>query len=298
MADWLHAFRLRTLPLALSSILLGSLLALWKAQFSMRVALAAIATTLFLQILSNLANDFGDFVNGVDNDNRVGPKRSLQSGNITKSQMKTAIAIFAVLAFVSGLWLLSEAFHRIGLQPTLLFFGFGLLAILAALGYTIGSKPYGYRGLGDLAVFLFFGIVGVSGTFFLHTNQLAPNELLPAIAIGLLATAVLNLNNMRDEVNDRNHGKHTLVVRLGYARAKIYHVALLAGAILASTAFVIMHYQSPYQFLFLVICPLIIQNMVTVMRNTRQSELDKELKKLAIGTLLFALLLGIGMNIV
>lgn len=297
MTDWLKAFRLRTLPLALSSIILGSLLALWQERFSIQVAIASFATTLFLQILSNLANDYGDFVNGVDNDHRVGPTRSLQGGSITKGQMKSAIIIFSVLAFVSGLWLLYAAFLRIGLANTLGFLGLGVLAIIAALGYTIGKKPYGYRGFGDIAVFIFFGIVGVNGTYFLHTNQFNVVDLLPATSIGLLAAGVLNLNNMRDEENDRNHGKHTLVVRMGYAKAKIYHSFLLIGAHLAAIAFVALNYQSPFQFIFLAASPLVMVNLIKVHRNTRQAELDGELKKLAIATLLFAILLGIGMNL-
>ncbi len=292
---WFKAFRLRTLPLSFSSIILGSLLALWKGSFYINILLGALATTLFLQILSNLANDYGDFKNGVDNPSRRGPKRTVQSGEISLKSMRVAIGIFALLAFLSGLWLLMEASKTVGMKTIYFFLGLGVLAIVAAIKYTVGKKPYGYQGLGDIAVFIFFGLTGVTGTYFLHTNEINLHEILPAVSIGLLATGVLNLNNMRDEENDRNSGKNSLVVRLGQRNAKIYHTLLIFGALISAIVFTLIEYHSPYQFIFLLAAPMLFQNVSVVARNEAPSELDLELKKLALTTLLFAVTMGLGL---
>jgi len=293
---WINAFRLRTLPLSLSSVVLGSLLAMWQGSFHLEILLGALTTTLFLQILSNLANDYGDFQNGVDNSKRVGPVRALQSGEINPKSMKWAIAIFALLALASGVWLLYEASKVVDAIKLLTFLLIGLLAIAAAIKYTVGKNPYGYRGMGDVAVFVFFGLAGVGGTYYLHTNEISWVEILPAVSIGLLATGVLNLNNLRDEENDRLSGKNSLVVILGRSKAKLYHVCLISIAIASALVFTILNYESPYQWLFLLAVPMLVQNIIVVVRNKRASELDPELKKLAMGTLIFALTLGIGLN--
>lgn len=296
MVSWFRAFRLRTLPLSFSSIILGSLLALWKGSFYVEILIGALITTLFLQILSNLANDYGDYKNGLDNDNRKGPERSVQSGEISLKAMRNAIILCSILAFASGLWLLKAASKNIDFGTLIIFLSIGILAILAALKYTIGKKPYGYRGMGDIAVFLFFGLTGVAGTYFLHTNNLSWEEFLPAISIGLLATGVLNLNNMRDEENDRNSGKRSLVVIMGQKKAKIYHGFLILGAITSAVTFTLLHYTSNYQFLFLLAVPMLLQNLIVVIRNQIPSELDNELKKLALATLIFAVTMGVGLN--
>ena len=293
---WLKAFRLRTLPLSLSSIILGSLLAMWQGSFHLEILIGAMLTTLFLQILSNLANDYGDFQNGVDNNERVGPERSLQSGEIGPTQMKWAIVVFAILSLGSGIWLLWQASNIVDPIKLLTFLLLGLLAIAAAIKYTMGKNPYGYRGMGDVAVFIFFGITGVGGTFYLHTNDISFTELLPAVSIGLLATGVLNLNNLRDEENDRKSGKRSLVVIMGRTRAKIYHVLLVSVAIITAVSFTLLNYHSPYQWLFLLSMPLLVQNILTVVKNEQPSELDPELRKLALATLIFALTFGIGLN--
>jgi len=293
---WIKAFRLRTLPLSLSSVVLGSLLAMWQGSFHLEILIGAMVTTLFLQILSNLANDYGDFQNGIDNEKRIGPERTLQSGEIDPANMKWAIAIFTALSLISGVWLLLEASKILNLGKLLTFLLIGLLAIAAAVKYTIGKKPYGYRAMGDVAVFIFFGLVGVGGTYYLHTNGISWVELLPAVSIGLLATGVLNLNNLRDEENDRLSGKQSLVVLLGRKKAKIYHFSLIIAAILSALVFTLLNYESPYQWLFLIATPMLIQNILVVFRNEQASELDGELKKLAIATLIFALTMGIGLN--
>ncbi|MCF8303078.1 MAG: 1,4-dihydroxy-2-naphthoate polyprenyltransferase [Bacteroidales bacterium] len=291
---WIVAFRLRTLPLSLSSILLGSLLAYYTGAFSWPVFILAMVTTLSLQILSNLANDYGDSKNGIDNSTRIGPKRAVQSGLVPAGKMKAMVITFILLSLLSGSVLVFIGTSGVNFWYTLLFLALGLIAVASAVKYTVGKNPYGYRGLGDLFVFIFFGLAGVVGTFYLHTNTLPPDILLPATSIGLLSVGVLNLNNMRDQQSDKNSGKRTLVVILGSDKAKIYHIALLAGAIISGMIFSIMHFHTPYQFLYLVTLPFLIMNVREVMHNTIPGELDPELKKLAITTLVFAFTFGIG----
>lgn len=292
---WFRAVRLRTLPLSFSSVLLGSLLALYKRDFNLWILVAALLTTLFLQVLSNLANDYGDSVNGVDDHTRVGPQRSVQSGAITAKQMRVAIVVCAVLAFASGLWLLKNAAKRVDSAGLIFFLTLGLLAIAAAVKYTIGKRPYGYRGLGDVAVFIFFGLAGVAGTFYLHTGSFSPEVLLPSVAIGLLAVGVLNINNMRDRKADEKAGKMTLAVALGERGARIYHTALIGGALLAAVTYTLVNFHTAYQFLFLITVPLLFQNVRIVLTTQHSSELDAQLKKLALATMIFALTLGLGL---
>jgi|SRR5690554_2287836 len=294
--SWFKAFRLRTLPLSFSSVILGSMLALYRDAFQFPILIGALTTTLFLQILSNLANDYGDFKNGIDNDKRLGPQRSVQSGIIKPHQMVVGMIICALLALASGLWLLYEVSKTTDIAVVLTFLFIGLLAVAAALKYTVGKNPYGYKGFGDIAVFLFFGITGVAGTYFLHTNEIAWPELLPAVSIGLLATGVLNLNNLRDIENDREQGKRTLVVIMGLKYAKRYHSFLIFGAIAAIFLYTFLRYHSNYQFLFLMAVPLLVQNVIIVSKSTNPSAFDAELKKLAVATLLFAITIGIGLN--
>jgi len=292
---WVKAFRLRTLPLSLSSVLLGSLLALNQDQLSVSVLIGALVTTLFLQILSNLANDYGDASHGVDNENRTGPVRGVQSGVISPSEMRNAILIFTILALASGVWLLLKAADKLEMTTVFGFFVLGLLAIAAAIKYTVGKSPYGYAGFGDFAVFVFFGIAGVAGTYFLHTGEMARSEILPAVSIGLLATGVLNLNNIRDFDNDKENGKRSFAVIIGLHGAKVYHTLLILTAVAAAIGYTILNFHSGYQFIFLITLPILIQNLSVVWSSSRASDLDAELKKLAFATLLFALTMGIGL---
>lgn len=292
---WFRAFRLRTLPLSMSSVLLGSLMALYKNSFDLWILVGALSTTLFLQILSNLANDYGDYVNGVDNADRLGPERSVQSGLIKADEMRMAIVLFTILSFASGIWLLLNAAEKVKFGAIGIFFVLGILAIGAAIKYTVGRNPYGYQGLGDLAVFLFFGLAGVAGTYYLHTAELSWVEVLPAVSVGLQATGVLNLNNMRDHDNDKVSGKRSLVVLMGIRRARIYHVMLLAFALLSAIAYTILNFSSGYQLVYLITVPLLIQNARVVLITDRSSELDKELKKLALTTLIFSITFGLGL---
>lgn len=292
---WLTSFRLRTLPLALSATILGSFLAFANNAFKWSVFIFGLLTTLFLQILSNLANDYGDAVKGTDNEHRIGPLRVTQSGLVTKKQMKRMIILFVFLSFISGSLLIYAGLGATGSMRYFIFFLLGITAIFAAIKYTVGKRPYGYAGLGDVMVFIFFGIVGVAGTYFLHTLSFAWSILMPASAIGLFSMGVLNLNNMRDRENDRDNGKMTLVVRMGASWAKVYHITLLVAAFLLSLVYTILNFQSAYQFLFVLALPLLLSDIRKVWINTVPVELNAELKKLAFATLIFAITFGVGL---
>ncbi|MCD6200702.1 MAG: 1,4-dihydroxy-2-naphthoate polyprenyltransferase [Bacteroidales bacterium] len=292
---WISAFRLRTLPLSLSSIILGGALAYADKPFRWQIFLLALVTTLFLQILSNLANDYGDYSHGLDNQERVGPQRSVQSGTINPQEMKTGILVFILLSLASGLWLILSSTGMALSVEGIVFLVLGLLSIGAAIKYTIGKHPYGYYGLGDLFVFLFFGLTGVLGTYYLITHHLQADLFLPASALGCLSTGVLNLNNMRDLESDRKNGKKTLAVLLGPRLSRYYHLILLTLAILLSLVYIILNYHSPWQFIFLIIIPPLAENIRTVFRAPSLSILDPLLKKLALTSLLYALAFGIGM---
>jgi len=296
--NWLSAFRLRTLPLSLSCILLGSFLAYSNKPFSLLVLILAILTTLFLQILSNLANDYGDSEKGTDNETRIGPERAIQSGSISFAQMKKAIYIFGTLSLVSGISLIYFGMSGLTLQYYIGFFVLGLLAIWAAVKYTVGENAYGYRGLGDVFVFLFFGLTGVMGTYFMHTHRFDLDVLLPASAVGFLSVGVLNLNNMRDRISDQASGKNTLAVKFGFKGSKVYHTIILSAALISICLFTMMNYHSPLQLLFLIAFPLIIHNMISVIKIAEPKQYDPLLKKLAMSTLLFVLTFGIGLVVV
>lgn len=296
IASWVKAFRLRTLPLAMSSILMGSLLAVYDGVYNWTVINLAIITTLFLQILSNLANDFGDSRKGTDNPNRLGPQRTVQSGEISSKQMKVAIIVFVVLSLIAGLSLLYFAFgnHR---WKILIFILIGIGAVVAAIKYTVGKKAYGYSGYGDVFVFLFFGIIGVAGTYYLNTNLLKWDILLPATSIGFFSVGVLNLNNMRDIENDIKSGKKTVASKFGFERAKLYQEFLIHGGGVASTIFIVLNYQSAWNLLYMLLMPLFLIDLLKINKTKEKALLDPFLKKLAISTLLFSIVFGLGLLI-
>ena len=292
---WIHAFRLRTLPLALSNIFLGSFLAAAEGKFSLKIFIFATFTTLFLQILSNLANDLGDSISGADNKDRIGPERAVQSGIISKKEMKWMLIVFIAFSLFSGFYLINVGLQLISLHEGLILLGVGILAIGAAINYTIGKNPYGYTGFGDLFVFLFFGLVGVLGTYFLHVGSLNWLVVLPAVSVGLLSVGVLNLNNMRDIKNDSQTGKITIVVKMGVQKAKVYHFVLLVVAMLSACIYTILKWEEPIQLLYLVSFPFLIRNIIVVFKNVDSRELDPELRKLALSTFLFSLSFGLGL---
>ena len=292
---WINAFRLRTLPLAFSCIIMGSGLAFGDDQFNLTVFVLALITTLFLQILSNLANDYGDFVKGTDNKNRVGPERTLQAGLITKDEMVTAMWIIALLCSVFGVWLIYEGTKGLDLHRAGLFAILGLAAMGAAVKYTMGKNPYGYAGLGDVFVFLFFGWLGVIGSYFLHTHSIDIKIVLPASAIGFFTTAVLNINNIRDHEADAKSGKNTLVVRIGISWAKRYHFMLNFIGILFIVLYTVPAINAIWFFLFGFV--LFIKPAREILRSKDYTSFDPYLKKQAIAIFLFTIIFVVGLNI-
>ena len=287
--SWIIAFRLRTLPLSLSCIGMGGFLAYFRGFFNLDIFIFSFLTTISLQILSNLANDYGDTVFGADNASREGPDRMVQTGKITVKQMKNMIIFFIVLSFVLGLILLY--FSRLSMIGFIIFLILGILAIIAAVNYTIGmKKPYGYKGFGDISVYVFFGLVAVLGSYYLYAGTLDWQLILPASTCGFLATAVLNINNMRDIESDRMAGKYSIALRLGLKNAYIYHAILLFGGLLLSVIFVSLNYRSPFQYLFLLSLPLFIKNYLGVKNSVNSQQMDPYLKQLAISTLVFVVL--------
>lgn len=303
----IKAARLRTLPLSVSGIIIGSALAHFSVTTSTRllpntleqteknywIFILAILTTVGLQVLSNFANDYGDGVKGSDK-NRIGEARMVATGAITPNQMKNAVIVTAFITLIIALLLIYVSFGRENFGYSVLFFGLGISAITAAIKYTVGNTAYGYHGLGDLFVFLFFGLLSVVGTNFLYTKNINPNVFLPAISVGLLSTAVLNLNNLRDRIQDKENKKNTLVVKLGKRKALLYHYSLIAISLLTALSFVLINTKSMFQFLFLIAYIPLIKNCIIVKNNKIPAELDKELKNVALSTFLFAILFSFG----
>lgn len=293
LKSWIGAFRLRTLPLALSCIGMGGFLAANAHAFRWDIFLLCVSTTIFLQILSNLANDYGDTVNGADNDQRTGPSRAVQAGAITLGQMKAAVSIFVCLCLASGVALLLVSFG-FDWNAILFFFGLGVLSIVAAIAYTVGKRPYGYAGLGDVSVLIFFGLVGVLGSYYLFTKQVSWTETLLALSCGFFSIGVLNVNNMRDIESDRAAGKFSIPVRIGKKMAARYHWFLILGGLGAAIVYTLLEYQTPFQFLFLLSVPLFLRIGFAVSRKP-SVELDPYLKQMALSTLIFVVLFGIGL---
>ncbi|WP_186756433.1 1,4-dihydroxy-2-naphthoate polyprenyltransferase [Echinicola salinicaeni] len=289
---WLHAIRLRTLPLALASILMASFIAWSHELFKWDVFILAALTTTLLQILSNLANDYGDSIHGADSDDREGPIRAVQSGIIQPKEMKKAMILFGALSFICGLGLL-----YVSLDSWVIFFtfiGIGFLSIFAAVNYTSGTNPYGYMGLGDISVFLFFGLVGVLGTYFLHTMSFSKSLLLPAISLGFFSTSVLNINNIRDITSDQLAGKKSIPVRIGRKAAVRYNWTLIILGNLSLILFSILE-ENYGGLLALSVSPLMINIAYNVGKKTQSKDLDPYLKKMAISTLFWVLAFGIGL---
>lgn len=295
---WISALRLRTLPLAASSIILAAGLALQAHLFDPLIFSLALVTALLLQILSNLANDYGDALSGADNETRVGPKRAMQTGLITQTGMKKAIILTTALCFISGISLLVVALGS-DFNSWLLFLLFGLLAIIAAISYTMGKLPYGYYALGDLAVFIFFGLLGVAGSYYLYGLTFSPWLLLPACSIGALSVAVLNINNMRDMYSDKAANKTTLVVLWGRKSAFIYHLLLVFMAPLLACVYLVDSENSQsWQFVFLLAWLPLAKSCRSLYRaifnDLRDGELfNKELKNTALSTFVFSLLFAL-----
>lgn len=295
---WLSELRLRTLPLAAASIILGAGLAIHAQIFDLLIFSLSLITALLLQILSNLANDYGDDISGADNLQRVGPLRAMQSGVISRKSMKIAILLTIFLVLVSGITLLVVS---LGSNSTswAVFLLLGLLAIVAAITYTMGKLPYGYRAMGDFAVFLFFGLLGVVGSYYLYGLTFSWSLLLPATSVGLLSAAVLNINNMRDMYTDKVAHKTTLVVLWGRRNAFIYHLSLIGGAFICAVYyFSQLENVQTWQFIFLLsFSPLIKSCLVlkeAIFNDLRDGQVfNDELKNTALSTFVFSLLFAL-----
>ena len=287
MKHWIQAARLRTLPLSVSGIIVGSAYAYYQGFSDWRIVVLALLTTLGLQVLSNYANDYGDGVKGTDA-NRIGEKRLVAAGVITAEQMKKAVIITAVLTFIIALLLIYIAFGKENFALSLIFILLGIGSIGAAIKYTVGKSAYGYSGFGDVFVFIFFGLVSVIGSNFLFTHFIDWKLFLPATAIGLLSVAVLNLNNMRDIENDKIAGKNTLVVKMGLKWAKKYHEIILAIGMLSFMIF-LMLIKSSLLPVLLINIP-IIMNMNKVNKSEKYEDFDPELKKVALSTFALSIL--------
>ncbi|MFT5847254.1 1,4-dihydroxy-2-naphthoate octaprenyltransferase [Psychroserpens sp.] len=291
---WLSAFRLRTLPLSLSGIIIGSCFAHYNGKFDGYIMTFAILLTVALQILSNIANDYGDGIRGTDNENRIGPERAIQSGAITPDEMLEGIKVNMLIVLILTVGLVFISFGSKYLLYAILFLVLSGFSVYAAINYTVGSSPYGYKGLGDVFVFVFFGMLSVVGSYFLYTKSIDHHVWLPAISVGLLSMGVLNLNNMRDIESDKLASKETLAVKLGKHNAKTYHIILIATAILVSVVFSVLYYSRLWNFLFYIaFIPLLIHIKIVV-RATNPRDFDPQLKVLALTTFLFSILLGVG----
>lgn len=267
---WLISLRLKTLPLSISAILMGNALAYWQQQFNLLIMLFSLITALLLQILSNLANDYGDTIKGSDKPNPTAHTRGIQLGLITLKQLKLALWVNASLCILSGLCLLLLACQNY--YELVIFLLLGLLAIVAAITYTVGKKPYGYMGLGDISVLIFFGLVGVMGSYYLQTKSWSPWIFLPAMGCGLLAVAVLNINNLRDIDSDRSNHKQTLAVIMGDKIARFYHLFLLLLAMWLLSLFAYYYLHTIGSGLYLLTLPLFLKHSYAVLQfNTAKN---------------------------
>lgn len=295
---WVSAARLRTLPLSISGIIVGTACAFPyyanHANFYL-IFFFAIVTTLLFQILSNFANDYGDGVKGTDNENRVGPQRALQSGLLTKEELKRGIIFTAGLSLVSALILIYLSFGRDHFFTSLFFFVLGISCVAAAIKYTVGQSAYGYRGLGDLFVFIFFGLVSVMGSFYLYGQTIDPWIILPAVAVGNLSIAVLNINNMRDLDADKMVGKNTLAVKLGRQNAKYYHYFIIAFALVAFVVYAMYSAKPLINFAFVLAYFPFVKHLVFVKNNTNPRELDSQMKIVALSTFLVSVLFSLAL---
>lgn len=286
---WISALRLRTLPLSLSGIIAGSAVAYYHGYWDWVIFTLSMITTILFQILSNLANDLGDGVKGTDNNERVGPERAVQSGVISQKEMKTAVIISSALSLVSAAALIYFGTQNMPFEMIWFYSALALLCVAAAITYTIGKKAYGYHGMGDIMVLIFFGGVSVLGVYSLYAKAFVPENILIAIGFGFLSTAVLNLNNMRDYVNDESSGKNTIVVKMGPNQAKFYH-ALLVLVALSSLGQYIYLIDQPILFLALLPGVYLLFHLRKVMQTTDPKDFDPELKKVALSTFGIAVL--------
>ena len=287
---WFIAVRLRTLPLSVSGILIGNSLCFQHPEFSGILFVLMLFTAISFQIISNFANDYGDGVKGTDNDNRLGPKRVLQQGLLSREILKRGIIIISLISLLLAFVLIFLAFGSNSWYYILIFIGLSFASVWAAIFYTVGNKAYGYYGFGDLFVFLFFGGVSVLGAYFIQLKTFSYPAILLSLVVGFLSVGVLNLNNMRDIDNDAFVGKRTLVVIMGAAIAKKYHLFLL---IVSVSILVYVFFSVSIRFFwipYLAIIPLMV-HFISVLKNSEPKFFDHELKKLSLSIFLLSLLI-------
>jgi len=292
---WIETARPKTLPLALATILTGSALAYRAGHFHWGITILCLLTTLFLQVLSNFANDYGDHQKGSDTAERIGPLRGIQQGAISATQLKKGLYVMIALSFFCGALLIGIAYQNV--SDLIAFSLLGVLAIVAAITYTVGNKPYGYLGLGDISVLIFFGLLGIGGTYYLQVHDFSAVILLPAVASGLLATAVLNINNLRDIEQDRKAGKNTLAVRLGPHNGRIYHCILLAVAALFYLLFALFNLHHLLGFIFLLTYPLLLKHALFVYSHKEPTALRPMLAQMSLIALFTNALFSLGLLI-
>lgn len=293
---WIHAARLRTLPLSVAGILVGCSMAFEDIKFSSLIFALALLTALSLQILSNLANDLGDFQNKKDTEERIGPERMVHSGKITPGQMSRGVKLMAVVSIILGFSVIFFGSRALDLTKVIVYVILGFGAVIAALKYTMGKNPYGYSAFGDLFVFIFFGLVSVLGVKFLQTHELSWLDTLPAVSIGLLSAGVLNLNNLRDYESDRKTGKFTLVVGLGVEKARLYHTFIVSSGVFVLLMYSFLKPNSSWEdYIYIVTIPWVYMHLIRVLKFTDPIKLIPELMVLSILTLSISILFGLGL---
>jgi len=306
MSDWIKAARLRTLPLSLSGIIMGSFIAKWRlwgegGAWDWRIFALALLVTLLYQVLSNYANDYGDGIKGTDAIRATEAEaRAVASGKISAKQMRNAVILFSALSLIATIALLYIAFIPEYINEFYIFVGLGVACIVAAIGYTVGKKPYGYMGLGDLFVFIFFGLVSVCGSYFLFTKTFSWDILLPGTAVGMMSMAVLNLNNMRDIESDRLSGKKSFALRIGFKNAMIYEMVLLQFPLILILIFLglngFIQTQNYYVFIVMILLIPLTKLRRKIMSVKEPRELDPFLKQVGILTLMMAVMTAFGLN--
>ena len=287
-----RSMRLRTLPLSLSGVMLGIFYAIGAGACGAGECLFLLLTAVSLQILSNLSNELGDFLSGTDGDGRNGPAYSLQSNQLSVNAMRKAILITAIISVFCGTAMIWFSFGTLLAAEPIALLCLGAAAVWAAVRYTLGKNPYGYRGFGDIFVFVFFGLVSVCGSYFVLAHELPPMLFLPAASVGFFSVGVLNVNNLRDMETDKET-RVTIPLKIGVRNAKIYHCCLIAAGWICMMVYVFITHTSMWNYLFILALPLYIKQIVGVLTRTGRA-LDKMLPLLVMSTMLFCILAGVG----
>ena len=289
----MKSMRLRTLPLSLAGVILGVTLAADKTDVSPWTAALIFLTTVCLQILSNLSNELGDTLSGTDSADRQGPKYALGSGDMTIGDIKKLILMFIGLCVISGLAMIQVSFGSLFKTESICLEALGAAAIVGAMKYTLGKNPYGYRGLGDVFVFIFFGLVSVLGGYYVAARELPPLiMLLPASAIGCFSVGVLNVNNIRDMKTDAVN-RVTVAIKLGMKGARIYQTILVTLGWALILVFCAVYDFAPGHYIFIITLPLYIKHLQGVWTRSERA-LDPMLPMLVISTFFLSILAGAG----